>query len=301
MVGVLVLVHEHVPEPAAVLLGHLRQGLEEVDRDHDQVVEVHRAGRQQAALVLAVGLGQGLVPRGLRLGGEGLVVDQLVLQVRHLGGHRLGRVLLGVELELPAGQRHQALGVGLVVDGERRGVAEPPGLPAQDAHAGRVERHHPHGPGLRADQRGDPGGHLPGRLVGEGDGQDLLRRHVPGGEQVGDPVGEHAGLPRARARHDQQRAALVHHGSALLRIESVEEGIYSEGGHVPKGRRWRRQKRVRPAAPARALGTDHDHLRLPGKAGASQGIVAAHNPIGAYILLCLRGVPVMGYSGRLDR
>ena len=66
MVRVLVLVHEHVPEPAAVLLGHLRKGLEEVDRDHDQVVEVHRAGLQQTALVFSVGLGQGLVPRGLR-------------------------------------------------------------------------------------------------------------------------------------------------------------------------------------------------------------------------------------------
>jgi hypothetical protein len=29
--------------------------------------------------------------------------------------------------------------------------------------------------------------------------------------------------------------------------------------------------------------------------------VTAHNPIGPYIRLCLRGLPVMGYSGRLDR
>ena len=232
MVGVLVLVHQHVPEPAAVLLRHLGQGLEEVDRDHDQVVEVHRARRDQPALVLAVGLGQGLVPCGLRAGGERLVVDQLVLQVRHLGGHRLRRVLLGVELELAAGERHQALRVGLVVDGERGGVAEPLRLPAQDAHAGRVERHDPHGPGARADQRGDAGGHLPGRLVGEGDGQDLVRRDIARGEQVGDPVGEHPGLPGARAGHDEQRAALVHHGSTLLRIESVEKGIYRESGHL---------------------------------------------------------------------
>jgi hypothetical protein len=35
--------------------------------------------------------------------------------------------------------------------------------------------------------------------------------------------------------------------------------------------------------------------------GANQGFVIAHNPIGAYILLCLRAVPVMGYSGPLDR
>ena len=232
MVGVLVLIHKHVPEPAAVLLGHLGHGLEEVDRDHDQVVEVHRAGLEQAALVLTVGLGQGLFPRGLRAGGEGLVVDQLVLQVRHLGGHGLRRELLGVELELPADQRHQALRIRLIVDGERRGVAEPLGLPAQDAHAGRMEGHHPHRPGPRADQRGDAGRHLAGRLVGEGDGQDLVRRHVARGEQVSDPVGEHAGLPRTRAGHDEQRAALVHHGSALLWIESVKECIYREGGHL---------------------------------------------------------------------
>ena len=232
MVGVLVLVHQHVPEPAPVLLGDLGYRLEEVDRDHDQVIEVHRAGREQAALVLAVRLGQHLVPGRLRAGRERLVVDQLVLQVRDLGGHLLRRELLGVELEFAADQRHQALGVRLVVDGKRRGIAEPLGLPAQDAHAGRVERHHPHGPGPRADQGGDAAGHLAGRLIGEGNGQDLVRCHVPRGQQVSDPVREHAGLPRARAGHDQQRAALVHHGSALLWIESVKEGVYCEGGHL---------------------------------------------------------------------
>ena len=234
MIGVLVLVHEYVTEPAAVLRRHLGDGLEEIDRDHDQVVEVHRARVEEPALVLGVGLGQGLVPRGLRLGGERLVVDQLVLQVRHLGGHLLRRELLGVELELAAGQSHQALRVGLVVDGERRRVTEPLGLPAQDAHAGGVEGHDPHGPGPRADQGGHPGRHLPRRLVGEGDGHDLVRCHVPRGEQVGDPVGQYAGLARPRARDDEQRAAFVHHGSALLRIESVEEGVYCEGGHVPR-------------------------------------------------------------------
>jgi hypothetical protein len=45
-------------------------------------------------------------------------------------------------------------------------------------------------------------------------------------------VGAPSFPPRARARHDEQRAALVHDGSALLRIESVEEGVYREGGHL---------------------------------------------------------------------
>ena len=59
-----------------------------------------------------------------------------------------------------------------------------------------------------------------------------MRRDVARGEQVRDPVGEHPGLPRARAGHDEQRAALVHHGSTLLRIQSVEEGVNREGGHL---------------------------------------------------------------------
>ena len=60
-----------------------------------------------------------------------------------------------------------------------------------------------------------------------------MRRDVARGEQIGDPVGEHPGLAGARAGHDEQRAALVHHGGALLRVESVEKGIYRESGHVP--------------------------------------------------------------------
>ncbi len=232
MIGVLVFVDKHMPESAAVLLGHVRQGLEQVDRDHDQVIEIHRPRCEQPALVLRIGLGQRLFPGGLRAGRERLVIDQLVLQVRHLGRHHLRRELLGVELELTAGEGHQALGIRLVVDGERRRVAEPLRLPAQDAHAGRVEGHHPHGPGPRAHQGGHARRHLAGRLVGEGDGQDLLRRHVARREQVGDPVREHAGLPRPRTRDDEQRPALVHDGGALLRIESVEEGVYREGGHL---------------------------------------------------------------------
>ena len=94
MVGVLVLIDEHVPEAPPVGLRDLGERLEHVDGDHDQVVEVHRAGRDQAALVLRVRLGERLLPRAARLAGERLVVHELVLEVGDLGGHRLGRVCL---------------------------------------------------------------------------------------------------------------------------------------------------------------------------------------------------------------
>ncbi len=67
---------------------------------------------------------------------------------------------------------------------------------------------------------------------------NVMARISPGatpalGQQVGDPVRQHPGLARARAGHDEQRAALVHDGSALLRVQPVQEGIGSRrGSHV---------------------------------------------------------------------
>ena len=57
VVGVLVLVDEHVAEPAPVVLGDGGQPLQQRHRLHDQVVEVERVGRAQAGLVDGVDLG----------------------------------------------------------------------------------------------------------------------------------------------------------------------------------------------------------------------------------------------------
>ena len=56
-VGVLVLVHQDVAEPLLVVLEHVGAGLQQVDRDQQEVVEVHGVGGEQALLVLAVHLG----------------------------------------------------------------------------------------------------------------------------------------------------------------------------------------------------------------------------------------------------
>ena len=79
---------------------------------------------------------------------------------------------LGVEVEVADHVAGEAHGVGLVVDRELAGVAEAVGVGAQDPHARRVERAHPHRAGDRADERGDALAHLVGRLVGERDGED---------------------------------------------------------------------------------------------------------------------------------
>ena len=204
-------------------------------RGHDQVVEVHGVGLAQPPLVGRVGLGEHLLlvragladPPGIRL-----VVDQLVLEVGHLVAERARVVALGVEVHVADDHRHQPLGVGGVVDREGRAQPHLVGLAAQDAHAGAVEGHDPHGPGARADQARDALAHLGRGLVGEGDGEHLAGLHAAGGQQVGDAVGQHPGLARAGAGDDEQRAALVEHGLALLGVEPGEQllGVGARAG-----------------------------------------------------------------------
>ena len=102
---------------------------------------------------------------------------------------------------------------------------EPLGLLAQDAHARGVERRDPHR--LRA--RPPTSAATRSRISPAALLVKVIARISPGlhaalGEQVGDAVGEHPGLARAGAGDDQQRAALVHDGLALLRVEPVEQG-----------------------------------------------------------------------------
>ena len=236
VVGVLVLVDQDVPEPPAVVLGDLREGLQHRDRLADQVVEVQRVGRPQPALVLGVDLGDdaGQLVAGLRrLGRRLLRADQLVLQVGDGVGQQPRRVPLGVEPHVLGDHHQQAARVVGVVDRE---VGVQPRqqrrLVAQDPHAGRVERRHPHGPWRAGPMRCDHAlAHLRGGLVGERDGQHLADADVTGGQQVGDAAGQHRRLARARARHDQQRGALVQHRLALLGVEAVEE-LVGLGGRV---------------------------------------------------------------------
>ena len=222
-VDVLVLVHEDVGEAALVLGQHVRVALEQVDRDHEQIVEVHGAGGQEPLLIVAVDLGDPLFLDVHRPGRVGLEVDQLVLGVANGGVHGSRRKALGVEVEVAqhvAGEPH---GVGLVVDRERGAVAQLVGVATQDAHAGGVKGRHPHPLGHRADQGGDALAHLVGRLVGEGDGEQPERRHVARRDQVGDASGEHPGLARAGAGDHQQRTVAVQHGATLGRVEPGQQ------------------------------------------------------------------------------
>ena len=81
-----------------------------------------------------------------------------------------------------------------------------------------------------ADEADQALAHLVGGLVGEGDGEDLPRGGVAGGDEMGDAVGEHPRLARPRPRHHQQRGAPVDDGAALGAVQALEQLVGLRGG-----------------------------------------------------------------------
>ena len=112
--------------------------------------------------------------------------------------------------------------VVLVEDGEVRLEPDQLGVAAQHARGERVEGAEPQALGGAADQRRDPVLHLARRLVGEGDGEDLVRQRLAGHEQMGEPRGQHARLAGAGAGQHQDRAVQRLDRLALGRVEEVE-------------------------------------------------------------------------------
>ena len=225
VVGVLVLVDEDVAKAVGVALADLGEQLEHVDGAHEQVVEVHRVHAVQLALVGAVDVGDRLLEERADHLAVGLGVAQLVLGVGDLAADRGRGEALGVDPELVEAALDQPAGVGGVVDRELARVAQALGLGAQHPGARRVEGHHPHRADLAADQQAGAVAHLPRRLVRERDRQDLVGLGDAGGHQVGDPVGEHPGLARARSGEDQLRPLAVADGLPLRVVEARQQGV----------------------------------------------------------------------------
>ena len=222
-VRVLELIDEDVSEPVLVVAEDVGVGLQQLHGHHQQVVEVHGVGVLQPPLVLAERVADAPFEDRARPFGVGIGIDELVLGRAERGVDRGGRESLRVDVEIAQHVVGQADGVGLVVDGERRRVPESVGVAAEDAHARRVERRHPHLRRHRSDEPGDATLHLVGRLVGERDGEDGEGGHAQLAHQIGDAIGQDARLARPGAGNNEQRSALVGDGLTLDRVEIVEQ------------------------------------------------------------------------------
>ena len=213
-------------ELAAVVVRDFGELLQQEDGAANQVVKVEGVGGAQTLRVDGVNLRDGLLVRVVarHAGCVHFGADQLVLQRGDAVAHSLGGELLGVQVELFDDEAQQALRVGRIVDGESGLQTEGGGLTAQHAHAEAVEGRNPHVLGTRADQRLDTFTHFGGSLVGEGDGENLAGGRAVGCEQVGDAMGQHAGLTGASTRDDEQGRAGVQYCFFLAFVEPCSEG-----------------------------------------------------------------------------
>ncbi len=263
VVGVLVLVDEHMAEPAAVMVCHRRVGLQHPDDLADEIVEVHGVRFTQPRLVVAVDQGDLLaVPvavllRLLQHLGRPL---QFVLPVGDDAEHRARSELLEVAVVVLEHHGDQTLLVIRVIDGE---IGVQPldelSIRPKDTDTQGVEGGQPHPLGDRADQIGDTFAHLRGGLVGEGDRQNLPGRDTVG-EQPRHPSGEHTGLAGTGAGDDEQRGTVVDHGGTLGRVQPGKQLLFTGCQPVATpGAQGRRSGR--PLRRGRCTGTPRGHVR----------------------------------------
>ena len=253
-VGVLEFVDVYVFVAIGVLLDDVIALLEEVDRLHEDVIEVQRAVLLQDVLVARVDARSDLLEvvgdDRCKLAGA----LKLALGARYRGEYRPRRHPLGVEPQVAERAFDRRDLVGVVVDREPAGHADVLAVNAQNTRAYRVEgaqgyvvsRLVPH-------QAKHAIAHLPGGLVRERDGNDTPRTDALLPDEVSDAVRDDAGLAATRARQDKQGAVGVFDCITLAGIEALEDGR-GGGGHATSndtgvragGGRWKVADRQAP-------------------------------------------------------
>jgi hypothetical protein len=113
----------------------------------------------------------------------------------------------------------QILRVVAVQDREIAAVAEQVGVQAQNPGADGMKRAAPERANSWPSKSADAPHHFAGGLVGEREQQDAVGGNALF-EQIGDAVGERAGLARTRAGDDERRPGRRGDGGELLRFSS---------------------------------------------------------------------------------
>ena len=219
-IGVLILVHQDIAEPALVLRQNVAMRLEDRDDMQQKVAEIDRVQGFQTFLIRLVQLGAAIVERRCLSGRNLFRRPGAVLPVVDQSGQHSRRPALFVDVF-----RHDQLFqqpdliVG-VEDGEVRLQSRQFGMPPEDLDAERVESAEPWHPLDRlAQQPADPVLHFARGLVGEGNGQDLVRPCLAGMQQMRDPRGQRLGLAGSGARQHQNRAVQCLNRLTLRRVQ----------------------------------------------------------------------------------
>ncbi len=116
-----------------------------------------------------------------------------------------------------------------IEDGEIGREAHDLGMAAQQPGGERMEGAEPPALHRPADEGRDPVLHLAGRLVGEGDGEQLLRPGLAGHQDMAEARRQHPGLAGARPGQDQDRAFGRLDGLTLGFVQQFEIGRCHQG------------------------------------------------------------------------
>ena len=207
-----------------------------------EVAEIAGVQHPQAVLVLGVELGPPDLPaKCAPLRRRDLVRrPAAILPLVDQAGEMLGRPALGVDVLGRQQLFDQPLLIVDVDDGVVRLQPDEFGVPPQDLGGDRVEGAQPaQAFGRRPDHVGDAGAHLPRRLVGEGDGQQLPRPGPPCGHQVRTAAwSAPASCLCRRPASTSTRALSRLHGAPLLGVQTVQRVGRADAG---EGRKWKGQ------------------------------------------------------------
>ena len=121
-----------------------------------------------------------------------------------------------------------------------------------------------------ADEADDPLAQLGRGLVRERHREDPPRRHALDADQVRDPVGQHAGLARAGAGQDQQRAVGRGDRARLLRVEGPDDLLARGPGGPRPSRGIRRGRGCRRVLDVVERGVAHPGRLLRAAVGPSE-------------------------------
>ena len=243
-VRVLVLIDEDVSEPLLIGLEDLRERLEDLDGQHEDIVEIDRRRFHEALLIEAIDVRDLLVVVTGVARSVTLVVDEFVLRVGDRDAQRPRREPFRVQVQVLHHHRDEAHGIGVVVDGERGSVSEARGFASQDTNAGTVKCGDPHPVCDPTDEVGNTIPHLSGSLVGERDGEERVRRQAEIADQVGDAVGEHPRLAGSGTRDHEHRAVGGGNGFALRCVQGLEKSGIRHRTPKCTGRPDRNYRRV---------------------------------------------------------
>ena len=142
-----------------------------------------------------------------------------------------GRELLFVNVELPHALFHQRHLVGVVVHNKVAVQADLLAELAQQAGAQGMKRADPQMlADVIADELADALLHLLRGLVGEGHGQNVARRDIALGDEIGDAMRKNARFARPRARKQQQRPGSMQHGLPLYGVQALQQGMIGISG-----------------------------------------------------------------------